>query len=530
MASRRDELNAYNFARKRTVGAFLQPGGGGNDEDAPRPVRAVLPSFVVGAVIVAGFGMWGVIKPSAPVNWDDGKNIIQGKDSTTRYVVLEDPTSHEKFLHQVLNMSSAKLVLPAGSKVVQVADSVLDAYKNHGATIGIPYAPDRLPGSDDAGDAKKWSVCDRPGSDASQATINQAVFVAADQDAKNLAKPDLVLSEGQGLYVQAPPIRKDVDASKFLVDMNGVKHAVGEVSLTGARRSAMESGLFGDQVQPQQVTQAWLDTLATGAPIKFPEIPGFSKDSKIKSQVKLPANQAVVGHLLHFQNTYYVVGKTKLVAITPFQAELIRNDPDLSVAYGAGVTPKVDELSPASNAELSGDVDQSIMDKSDVPDAKPLPPVNVGPKATRSVICSTFEGYVQGQIKRTVWASSDYPAKVSTGSASAHVTPGHGLLYRAVDGDGGSGTQDTSGSTFLITETGLRYSLQANGDGGAAGTPDPTPSPQQQQAQAGSQDDDAKARLGFKSVNPVLVPLPWSVLVPGGGVLNSKAAEQAQSA
>lgn len=29
MASRRDELNAYTFARKRTVGAFLLPGGGG---------------------------------------------------------------------------------------------------------------------------------------------------------------------------------------------------------------------------------------------------------------------------------------------------------------------------------------------------------------------------------------------------------------------------------------------------------------------------------------------------------------------
>src|SRR5437870_3798781 len=93
MASRRDELNAYTFARKRMVGAFLQPSVGGNDEDAPRPVRAVLPSIVVAAVITAGFGMWGVIKPSAPVGWNDGKSIIQGKDSTTRYVVLPDPTT-----------------------------------------------------------------------------------------------------------------------------------------------------------------------------------------------------------------------------------------------------------------------------------------------------------------------------------------------------------------------------------------------------------------------------------------------------
>src|SRR6478735_6154080 len=107
MASRRDELNAYTFARKRTVGAFLLPGGGGSDEDAPRPLKAVLPSVIVGALVVGGFGLWGAFKPSAPVNWDNTKNIIQGKTSYTRYVVLLDDDKKTKRLHQVLNMSSA---------------------------------------------------------------------------------------------------------------------------------------------------------------------------------------------------------------------------------------------------------------------------------------------------------------------------------------------------------------------------------------------------------------------------------------
>ncbi|WP_189277031.1 type VII secretion protein EccB, partial [Kitasatospora griseola] len=151
MASRRDELNAYTFARKRMVGAFLQPGGGGNDEDAPRPIRAVLPSFVIGAVVVAGFGMWGVIKPSAPPNWDNGKFILQGKSSTTRYVILPDPKTNQPTLHQVLNMSSARLVLSEGATVQTVADDVLDKYPRRGPAIGIPYAPDKLPKGDDAG-------------------------------------------------------------------------------------------------------------------------------------------------------------------------------------------------------------------------------------------------------------------------------------------------------------------------------------------------------------------------------------------
>ncbi|MEW1911496.1 type VII secretion protein EccB [Kitasatospora sp. NPDC085895] len=527
MASRRDELNAYNFARRRTVGAFLQPGGGGNDEDAPRPVRAVLPSFVVAAVAVAGFGMWGVIKPSAPLNWDDGKNIIQGKESTTRYVVLEDPQTHEKVLHQVLNMSSAKLLLPAGSKVVQVADKVLDNYKNHGATIGIPYAPDKLPSAADAGEAKLWSVCDRPGVDKTQAGINQAVFIAAGDEAKTLSDPAKVLQEGQGLFVQAPPLTKDDVPSKFLVDMNGVKHAVGKLNLSARDRKALESGLFGVDVVPQQVTKAWLDTLETGEVVEFPKNPDLTQ-TKMKSNVKLTNTEdAYVGRLLVFQNTYYSVGKDSLYQVTPFQAELMRNDPALDAVYD-GASPKAAEMSPRDNADLAGKISPRILDKTNLPDAKPLPPLNTGDKATRSVICSTFAGYDNGVPKRTVWAHTDYPAKVPLGSASAHVTPGHGLLYRAVDGQAGPETQDTSGTTFLITETGLRYSLQANNDGGTG--PSPAPSAGQQQAQGKDEENGSQARLGYKSVAPGRVPLQWSILVPAGGALSSKAAETAQTA
>lgn len=70
MASRRDELNAYTFAKKRLTAAFLQPSAVGTDEGAPRPLRAVLPGVVVGALLVAGFGAWGIFKPKVPDGWD----------------------------------------------------------------------------------------------------------------------------------------------------------------------------------------------------------------------------------------------------------------------------------------------------------------------------------------------------------------------------------------------------------------------------------------------------------------------------
>ena len=44
MASRRDELNAYTFAKRRMLAAFLQPSPDGSEEGAPRPLRGVFPA------------------------------------------------------------------------------------------------------------------------------------------------------------------------------------------------------------------------------------------------------------------------------------------------------------------------------------------------------------------------------------------------------------------------------------------------------------------------------------------------------
>ncbi|HWM37446.1 MAG TPA: type VII secretion protein EccB, partial [Streptomyces sp.] len=151
MATRRDELSAHTFARKRTLAAFLQPESRVSDEEAPRPVRALMPSIVVGLVLVAGSIAWGAIAPSAPKGWDTaGEHIIVDSDSTTRYVVLPKKTKSGnkiKQLHPVMNFASAKLVLDKGKgEVIEVSGKDIDeSSMARGATIGIPYAPDRLP-------------------------------------------------------------------------------------------------------------------------------------------------------------------------------------------------------------------------------------------------------------------------------------------------------------------------------------------------------------------------------------------------
>ncbi|MBV6702895.1 type VII secretion protein EccB [Kitasatospora aureofaciens] len=565
MASRRDELNAYTFARRRTVGAFLMPGGGGSDEDAPRPVKAVLPSLVVGAVIVGGFGVWGVFRPSAPLNWDDGRNVIQGKTSTTRYVVLTDPDGHTKRLHQVLNMSSARLVLPVDAKVVVVDDDVLDRYPHHGPTIGIPYAPDKLPGKDNAGRPMKWSVCDRPGSDDKQETVNQAVFVAAGADAGALEAKGRMLGQDQLMLVQQAddqqvsaspaqgrPAGGPSDARIFLVDAQGRRHAIGSPQADDREKKSLITAVFGPNAVPQPVKREWLDTLVTGSAVVFPPIDGVADSQAANSSVALE-NQADrrIGRLVHYQDRNYVVGRDRLFLVTPFQAELIRQNPAYQVLYryDADKKPRNDEMTPADHASFGTGNPLPNAGDGDWP-LKSGAPVNnwQDRQDARKVVCSTFDGMAEdGRTpRRSVWAGPEFPAQYNNGAGAAYVTPGHGLFYRALDnGTGGSGTD------YLITETGLRYSVPANGDGGRGATASPSaqpgqssapksPAPQPSTSQPGTpaseqpqQPDEPggnQARLGYQGLQPLPVPHEWSDLVPAGPPLSAKGAVQQQNA
>lgn len=306
MAARRDELNAYTFARKRTVAAFLKPQQNGSAEDAPRPMKAVMPSLIVGALILVGFGGYGMIKPSAPSGWNTpGANVLVGSKSTTRYVYLDsgkkDKAGKEiDLLHPVLNLASARLLLsPDKYQVLKVDESVLDNPKIlHGPTIGIPYAPDRLPEKDEAAKPKVWALCEQPiggssgssgsgssgsGSGGSGDTSNteKMVFVLGGEDKKDVEESKNQLKPNEGLFVEAP------GGGWYLVDNQGKAYAIGAIPGTDARgnpvpltadekavRIKLSQALFGASPTPQDVTSDFMGTLKQGAPIAFPQLDG----------------------------------------------------------------------------------------------------------------------------------------------------------------------------------------------------------------------------------------------------------------
>ncbi|MGK5530045.1 type VII secretion protein EccB [Streptomyces sp. URMC 129] len=486
MASRKDELNAYTFAKRRTVAAFLQPAPVVTEEDAPRPLRAVLPGMIVGALILAGFGAWGMFRPSVPEGWDEpGKNVIIGSDSTTRYVVLE--TDGRAQLHPVLNLSSARLLLdnPDDLSIVSVDEEELDnGAIPRGPTLGIPYAPDRLPSAEEAAQAKRWAVCQQPG--GGENGVQQAVFLLADRDAERVEGSER-LTGGDVLFV-----RSLEDGALYLADPAGTKYRLDE---QGEDLDLLLRLLT--QGDPQPVGEAWLDTFRDGTPIAFPELPASVGTPAGVPGLVPEAN--VVGMVLRAPTgggpQQYLVLPGRVVPVSDFTARLLLGSRALDSLGQAG-----HPLDVGAAAFVPAPPEQALDHDLDWP-TEPVTQVNTGSRDTICSVLLSVDG--DGGTEQATWAGDAYPATISSGATTAYVTPGTGLLYRQVQGE-----ETDAGNVFLATDTGLRYAVEATADGEEA--------------------DQAQLRLGYGDITPVPVPASWSVLLPTGPRLETDSAKQPQ--
>ncbi|MFJ2764167.1 type VII secretion protein EccB [Streptomyces prasinus] len=507
MASRRDELNAYTFAKRRTLASFLQPSPTGSEEGAPKPLRAVVPGVIVGVVVLAVFGAIGMFSPTAPKGWDEpGAHVIVAGDSTTRYVVLK--TDGKKQLHPVLNMASAKLLLdPDKDSVITVDEDVLDSgTPPHGATIGIPYAPDRLPSPDEAGKAMRWAVCERPGPGGR--AIQKAAFVLAEKEWSRTEGSNRLVG-GELMYVVGPDGK-----SQYVVDSRGYAYPLADPADKELLKALDTQGRA-----PQRVSQEWLDTLHEGDPVAIPEITGTPGADAGASHMLRQYDK--VGMIIKAYDgrrmQYYVVLEGGVARISEFTATLLLNSGDL---VGVGQAGEAQQVSPGAVVDSTEFDGQRTW-----PTYRPKT-VNGATAAAgggRNTVCNVLRSVnaKSGATTLSTWAGTDFPAQLPAGSSSAYVTPGSGQLYRQFQG-----TETKAGGVFLVTDTGLRYALQSNNDSATDDKGIGTSEKQREQ-----QLDEARiaqTRFGYEKVEPSPVPVNWSTFLPTGPRLSEAAARQPQ--
>lgn len=235
MATQKQILDAYRFARARLVSGFLFGLPDGREIERRRPSRPLVFAVAVAVLLLAVFGVLGFFKPGAPKNWDNGKSIVIDSGSGTRFVVI----GHQ--LHPTLNLVSARLLTdgsPAPTVRVKTADL---GSMSRGLPLGIAGAPDDLPDRSHLL-TSGFAVC-----------TNTTGSRTAGYLGVRVGTP---LPAAAGAYVAGP------DDRRFLV-YAGHRYPLAPTT------AAAVVGAFDPRASgaPDKVSADWLNTLPVGVPI-----------------------------------------------------------------------------------------------------------------------------------------------------------------------------------------------------------------------------------------------------------------------
>jgi type VII secretion protein EccB len=464
VASPRDQLHAHQFLVQRTVSALAARE---TDPERPRfrrPATAAFAGIGLSLVLLAGFGVFGLLVPGGNTSWQAGDAVIVEKETGTRFVYVAGR------LHPAANYTSA--VLAAGSaKTVQVSRNSLDGVPR-GPLIGIVGAPDALPAADHLL-GPEWSLCSRPETGADGSAVSRSVLLAG-------AAP----SGGTPLGDRALLAESSDTGERFLV-AGGFRHRI-------AAADAVTVGLALRSASPVRLSPAAGDLLPAGGAIAPIAVPDAGKPSTaVPRRPELRAGQLLAVRTSG-ATEYYLAETGQLRPITPLQYDIQRAYPPTAAAY-ANAQPDAVPLSPLDLAEAH-QAPPPARQPGDVPAR--LPEFAAG-----AAVCLGFTPDAEAPSVRIdpALAPPDpmtaTPGRTAAGAALADsvvVPPGTAALVEAMPS-----RTAPAGTLALVTDAGRAYPLASR---------------------------RTMEVLGYGAVTPVRIPAELLARVPVGPGLVEQAA------
>ncbi len=500
MATRKDQLDAFVFARRRMVANLVAPSPTGSDEGAPRPVKTFVTSAILSAIAVAGVAVLGVFKPSAPNGWESG--LASDSSSGATYVY----SPQDSALHPILNITSARLLLGDKFKKFDVPDKTINSMKI-GAPFGILGAPQDVPAASSV-DLTRWNLCLQSKSAANQALSGgKTILEIGDQGgAENPVNQDtgFVVHDSANINYLITGDRAYPIASSSVLS-----------TLTGS--PATSGGTEGPWV-----SAAWLAAFAPGGTLKFPTLDGLGDPLTVPRQPGTKIGD--YGTLLTPTGTVgYIETQTGLVEVNMFVYSLYKAAPQVSLAGATQMTLNSSLVNAAQAKPELTDASGSFGNvSSNWPQNTVTPLDSDGVHPGFGVFCVTFTagGFDGDQPRLSLSYGTALPVPLGPGGGVVQaagtsladvvlVQPGHAAMARDVSG----GNSQNAGPVYLITDTGTRY-MMAPGSG--------------DQNSQNSQPSAAKM-LQYGNVKVAAVPDSWMKLVQVGAELNPQAAGQTPS-
>jgi type VII secretion protein EccB len=444
------------------------------DPDRPEPPlrRAGVSTFaglMVAVLVLAGFGIYGVLKKGGKQGWAEEKTIIVEKETGTRYIF--DPT--DGALHPVLNYTSARLILDSAEVHVEHFSHASLAAAPHGTTRGIPGLPDGLPGSEDLVDGP-WTVCS--GSTAGPTSLSLSVGAAR--------PPDEAVPADRAVVVRVP------DGTHYLLWRNT------RLRMPDAKSAMIAFGY----TDPLPVSPTWINTVPSGPDLEVPAVAG----SGGPAAYQVDGRQVIIGQLFDSDlgsgdgHRYYLATQSGLVAVPETVKKLNDVSDPINQAGAIRVSPAAINEAPLSDAELVG-----AGFPGEVRDIREL---HVDKQAQGAMaLCSGYRSTTENTTSTTVSVAS--AASVPTGGAEGRtvdgvpvrvfIPSGKAAVVRNLPHAGQPGE-----AAYLVTDQGAKY---------------PVPPAQGSAAHV-------LEILGYGAVQPVPVPDSILQLLPSGPALEQSAA------
>src|SRR5579875_2121841 len=327
MQNRKDLLQAHRLMTQRAALALLQA-----EPDPPdRPLRrlnvGVFSSVLVAVIVVAVFGIWGLIAPGKATGLTAAGTLIIDSQTGTPYIWCK----HDgKRLCPVVNYASARLALDTSSPNQRtVSQSSLAGYPR-GPLIGISGLPQDLPTSSQLVGAP-WSVCVQ--AETSPGTLQQHQVTT--------------LVGGHRVGGQA------LSAAKaLLVAAGGAQWLIwnGQRMLIPAKEQRNVLTALDTTQQPESMPSAWLNAFPQSSAFAPPAISGFG------GSVSGPGGgSAKIGQVFTTsaapgapQQSYVMLSDGKLQKITQVQAELLNAAPGQTTAGTVNASAAASDSAPGS--------------------------------------------------------------------------------------------------------------------------------------------------------------------------------------
>jgi type VII secretion protein EccB len=463
MASRRDQLQSYQFMVQRVVSALVLR----ETDPAQPPFRrlsgAVFASVMVAVIALTGVALYGVIFPGGKDSWRAGDAVIIEKETGTRYVYRQGK------LHPVANYASARLILGGGADTQSVSRNSLVGVVR-GPLLGIPDAPDALPDPDRLL-GSPWTLCSQPVEDDAGVLVSSTVLVVGRRPGGGAALRD------QAVLV------KDAKAGTLFLVWRNHRYEIAD------EQTVVEALVLG-QVPRIQVGEAWLNARPAGAALRPMAIDGRGAVSTAVAGARV--GQVFVVQAQGGTRQFYVALRDQLAPITEVQADLLLTS---GKTWARQLAPGVAAGAPKAEPPPTGE-EQPPARRPDV----------VTTSGASTSVCAAFKGaafagataapevLVGAAVSRTNGAIATN-AQTEEGTALADrvlIEPGWGAVVEAIQSPGAQ-----SGTLYLITDQGTRYPVASR---------------------------EVLATLGYGKATPMKLPASLVVRIPEGPELDPAAA------